>query len=111
MKGKQPDNIHFAIGWLCGAVLFAAPFAAVAYLFLRRARPAFQAVLIGAVSLPCIIGARALMIASGVPHRQVEWIGLNGLVFLVVPSVATAITSAISWPRPRAGHPGRPRKS
>jgi hypothetical protein len=38
------------------------------------------------------------MLAVGVQHKRFEWIGLNVLVFLVFPSVATSIASAIPWP-------------
>jgi hypothetical protein len=99
MKRKQTDNIDYVIGWLCGAVFLVTPVVAVVYLFRHRWRPAFQAAIICAMSLLCIIGARALMLAVGVQHKRFEWIGLNVLVFLVFPSVATSIASAISWPR------------
>jgi len=100
MKRKQTDNnIDYVIGWLCGAVFLVAPVAAVVYLLRHRWRPAFQAAMICVMSLLCIIGARALMLAVGVRHKRFEWIGLNVLVFLVFPSVATSIASAISWPR------------
>jgi len=112
MKRQQPDNLNYVIGWLCGAVCFAAPLVAIVYLVLHRRRPAIQAVMIGIVSLACIVGARALMLAAGVQHKRVEWIGLNVLLFLAVPSFATLIASAISWPPPAPARPGRaPQKS
>jgi hypothetical protein len=104
MKRKQPDNISFVIGWLCGAVFVAFPVVAIVYLFLRRTRPAVQAAMIGVIAFPCIIGVRAAMLAAGVQHKPLPWMGLNGLVFLVVPSFATAIAAAIPWPGIAGGH-------
>lgn len=100
MKRTQADNINYAVGWLCGAVFLAAPVAAVVYLLRHRRRPAVQAAMIGAVSLPSIVGARALMLAAGVQHKRVEWIGMNTLMFLVLPLLATAVVMGIPWPRP-----------
>ncbi len=106
MKQKQPDNINFVIGWLCGAVFVAFPLVAIVYLCLRRTRPAFQAAMIGVIAFLCILGARAAMLAAGVQHKPLPRIGLSGLLFLVVPSLATAIASAISWPGTTGGHRG-----
>jgi predicted anti-sigma-YlaC factor YlaD len=106
MKRKQTNNIDYVTGWLCGAVFVVTPVVAVLYLLRHRWRPAFQAGVIGVTSLLFIIAARALMLAVGVQHKRFEWIGLNVLVFLVIPSVATAVVSAISWPRQSSPQPG-----
>jgi DUF1365 family protein len=98
MKRENADNINSVIGWLCGAVFLVAPVAALAYALRRRWRPAFQAAMICVISLSCIVGARARMLAAGVQHKRPEWIGLNLLVLVVVPLLAMAIAWAISWP-------------
>ncbi len=99
MKRNQVDNINYAIGWLCGAVFLVAPVAAVVYLLQHRHRPALQAAMIGVVSLPLIVGARALMLAAGVQHKRIAWIGINALVFLVLPLLTTGIVTWLAWPR------------
>ena len=98
LKRKRPDDIGYAVGWLCGALFITAPIAAAVYLYLHRRRPAIQAAMIGVISLLCIIGIRALMIASGIQHKPTEWNGLNALVFAVVPSIATWIVTTLAWP-------------
>jgi len=56
------------------------------------------------ISLPCIVGARERMLTTGVQHKRPEWIGLNLLVFVVVPLLAMAIVWAISWPPSRGAN-------
>lgn len=111
MKRTQADNIDYVVGWLCGAVFLVAPLAVAVYLLRHRWRSAFQAGVICVISLPCIIGARALMIAVGVQHKRLVWIALNVLVFLVFPLLATVIASNLPWPCQSRLHPERPRTS
>jgi hypothetical protein len=99
MKRNQIDNIDYLIGWLCGAVFVVAPVVAIVYLRQHRWRPAFQAGLICIISLSCIIGARALVLAAGAQGKRFVWIGINSAAFLIFPLIATAIASSISWPR------------
>jgi hypothetical protein len=101
MKHAQVDNIGNAIGWLCGAVFLLAPVVALVYAFRQRWRPAFQAGAICALSLPSLVGVRALMIAQGLQHRRSEWLGLNMLALLVIPLLATRLAAAIPWPHPK----------
>jgi uncharacterized membrane protein len=107
MKHRQVDNINYVIGWLCGAAFLAAPVVAAVYLLRHRRRPALQALMICVMALPCIIGTHAVMIAGGIQHRRFAWIGLNVLVFLMFPLLATGITAAMPWPRPSRPHSGR----
>jgi hypothetical protein len=98
MKRDQADDIEYLLGWFCGAVFIGAPVAAIVYLFQHRRRSAFQAILIGAISLACIVGARALMLATGGQHRRSLWTGLNIVAFVVFPTLALVFARAIPWP-------------
>ena len=108
MRRRELDNISPLAGWLCGAVFLATPVVAVFYLLRQRRRPALQALLICAISLACIVLARAWMLARGIPHSHFAWIGLNVLIFVAVPFLATVIATGIF---PRAPKRRRSRRS
>lgn len=101
MERDHEDNIHWGIGWVCGAIFLAAPIVMLLYLLRHRRRPAIQAALVCVVSLPFIIGVRALMLTLGVQHNRSQWTGLNALVLIVFPLLATRAAWMIPWPRSR----------
>ena len=107
MPRQQEDNIHYAIGWFCGAVFPAAPIVALVYLLRHRPRLAFQAMMTCVVALPFIIGARALMLSAGLQRKPAQWVPLNVLILIAFPLLATRFARALHSPRTGAIRPCR----